>query len=119
MSTAPILILTTALAMAAADQSTVRIKNLKTLCVVYRGDPAAENHMDDAAVASAKKGIELGRLFYFRNSGARLNCELHWMVVDEAPPNSDGPTMEHIEADLKRRGVKPRQFDGVFVTGSG
>ncbi len=97
----------------------VRIRNLKTLCVIYRGDPAADNHMDDHAVEMARNGAELGRLFYFRNSGARLNCELHWLVIDAPPPPTEGPTMNNIDADLRRRGVQPGVYDGVFVTGIG
>jgi hypothetical protein len=98
---------------------TMRVRSLKTLCVIYRGDPAAADHMDDHAVEMARSGAELGRLFYFRNSGARLNCELDWLVIDEAPPPTEGPTMDHIEADLRKRGVKPGAYDGLFVTGIG
>ncbi len=113
------LLTTLVLCSAALADNTVRIKNLKTLCVVYRGDPKAENHMSEHDVVMAQKGVELGRLFYFRNSLAKLNCAIDWIVVDGAPPDTSGPTMRHIEADLRKRGVKPGQYDGVFVTGIG
>ncbi|MCH8806658.1 MAG: hypothetical protein IH986_11285 [Planctomycetes bacterium] len=113
------LLTTLVLCSAALADNTVRIKNLKTLCVVYRGDPKAENHMSEHDVVMAQKGVELGRLFYFRNSLAKLNCAIDWIVVDGAPPDTSGPTMRHIEADLRERGVTPGQYDGVFVTGVG
>ncbi|MCG3128450.1 MAG: hypothetical protein CHACPFDD_03339 [Phycisphaerae bacterium] len=97
----------------------VRVKNLKTLVVIYRGDRGSKEYMSDADVESARAGVELGRLFYFRNSAARLNCELIWLVADAQAPKNDGPTMEHIEADLKQRGVRNGQYDGIFVTGIG
>ena len=114
-----VLILASVLAMPTATADVVRIKNLKVLCVLYRGDSAGENHMDDHAVLQAKNGVELARLFYYRNSLARLNCELHWMVFDQAPPDTAGPTMENIEAHLKQQGVRPGEYDGLFVTGVG
>jgi len=103
---------------AAADQ-TVRIKNLKVLAVIYRGAPDEESRMDDSTVEMVKNGLEVGRLFYFRNSSARLNVELVWMVVDVTAPENAGPTMEHMEADLRERGVKDGEYDGLIVTGVG
>lgn len=113
------LVLACAATGAASAANTVRIKNLHVLNVVYRGQPGAKDYMDEHAVTQARNGCELGRLFYFRNSRARLNCEFEFLVIDAPAPPNDGPTMEHIEADLRRRGVKPGVFDGVFVTGMG
>ena len=106
-------------AISSAPADTVRVKNQKTLVVIYRGEPDAENRMSDEALEQCKNGIELGRLFYWRNSGARFNVELDWMVIDTTAPENAGPTFEHMEADLKARGVKPGDYDGAIVTGVG
>lgn len=105
--------------LGASGAPTVRVKNLHVLVVIYRGQSGSKDHMDERAVAQARNGCELGRLFYFRNSRARLNCEFEWLVVNAPAPPNDGPTMEHIESDLRQRGIKPGVFDGVFVTGMG
>ncbi len=104
---------------AANATAQLKVKELRTLVVIYAGAEADKEHMDPAAIQRAKNGAELGRLFYFRNSLGRLNCALDWMVIDALAPKNDGPTMEHIEADLRQRGIKPGEYDGVFVTGLG
>jgi hypothetical protein len=98
---------------------TVRVKNLKVLAVIYRGTPDTKEWMDDHAALMARNGLEVGRRFYFRNSKARLNIEFGWLIADGVAPNNDGPTMEHIEADLHQRGVKDGEYDGLIVTGVG
>lgn len=106
------------LVFAATGQAdTLRVKNLKILCVIYRG--AADNpaRMDEAAVTQAKNGFELAREFYFRNTRGRLNCELHWRVFDQAAPETAGPTMDAIVEHLKSQGVRDGEFDGLVVTG--
>lgn len=63
--------------------------------------------------------MECGRLFYFRNTRGRLNLSLSFLPIDAVAPENRGPTFEHLEADLRRRGVVDNQFDGIFVTGRG
>lgn len=101
----------------AAD--TARVKNLKVLAAIYRGAPDDKNRLTDAQIAQCENGLELGRLFYFRNSRARLNVTFEFRVIDTPAPNNDGPTMDHINADLLQRGVKPGDFDGLIATGVG
>lgn len=107
------------LAAGALADNTIRIKNLRVLAAIYRGATDAEQRMDDHAVTMAKGGLELGRLFYFRNSLARLNVQFDWLVIDAAAPDNAGPTMEHMVADLRRRGVQDGDYDGLIVTGVG
>ncbi|MBN2446098.1 MAG: hypothetical protein JXO22_05210 [Phycisphaerae bacterium] len=107
------------LAAVAANAQTMKVNNFKTLAVIYRGDPGSADYMDDAQVELVKNGFELGRAFYFRNSLARFNVELVWMLIDTPAPENAGPTYEHMEADLAQRGVKPGQYDGLITTGVG
>ena len=98
---------------------TMQVKNLKTLAVVYRGEPGTDKYMDDTVVTQIRNGFELGRLFYFRNSRARLNVEFEWLLVDIVAPDNAGPTYDHFVTDLRSRGVGPGQYDGMIVTGVG
>ncbi len=102
-----------------ASAGTVRVKNQKTLVVIYRGAPDDPERMTDHQVEQCRNGIELGRLFYWRNSLARFNVDLDWMIVDTAAPENGGPTYDHIEADLEARGVRPGDYDGVIAIGVG
>lgn len=103
----------------ALAENVVQVKNLKVLAVIYRGEVDAKDRMDDHAVTMAKKGLELGRLFYYRNSRAQLNVELDWLVVDRTAPENAGPTMDHIVADLHERGIQDGEYDGLIATGVG
>lgn len=115
-----VLIIAAALALpAAAAENTIEIRSLKVLVPIYRGAAGDADRLDDAAMAAIRNGCELGRLFYYRNTFGKLNLELTYMTIDRRAPENDGPTYEYIEADLRSRGVKDGQYDGVFTTGVG
>ena len=114
----------TALALAAAparaaDAPSRTIRSLQVLAAIYRGAPDDAKRMDDAAVQGTKNGILLGRLFYFRNSRAELDLDITFQVFDAPMPDNQGPTYEHIEKDLRARGIRDNQYDGVYATGIG
>ncbi|MGC8863502.1 MAG: PA14 domain-containing protein [Armatimonadota bacterium] len=113
----PIILLLVASSLGEASDLTIR--SLKVLAVIYRGAPGDAARLDDAALTGTKNGIELGRLFYFRNSRCKLNLDITYVVVDTPAPDNAGPTYEHIVADLRSRGIKDNQYDGVFCTGVG
>ena len=118
MKKAVVLSLVAALAGPALAETPLRIKSLKVMCVVYRGAEDAKDRLDDKAVTQIKNGFELGRLFYYRNSKARLNTELEWMIFDTAAPENAGPTMDNFVADLRKRGVHARERElarDIFV----
>lgn len=98
---------------------TLKIRSIKVLTVIYRGAPAEKDRFDDQKVLAIKNGLAAARLFYFRNTQCRLNVEMASMVVDERAPNSDGPSYDNIVDDLKTRGVRDNQYDGIFCTGLG
>ncbi len=100
-----------------ADELSIR--TLKVLAVIYRGAPGDTQRLDDAALAGTRNGIELGRLFYFRNTRCKLNLDITYLVVDSPAPNNAGPTYDYIVKDLESRGIKKGQYDGVFCTGVG
>lgn len=97
----------------------LHIKDLRVLIVVYRGDTNDTHYMDDHEYQTIVNAIECGRLFYFRNTRGALNLTLTFLPINTMAPDNHGPTYEHIEADLRRRGYVDNQFDGVFTTGRG
>ena len=113
------LALTGVTSVRAAEPPTIPVRTMKVLSVLYRGGPADKNRWTDAEVEYTKNGIELARLFYWRHSGCRLNLDIEYKVINIAPPNHDGPTYDNFIADLRKRGVKDNQYDGMFVTGPG
>jgi hypothetical protein len=112
-----VLIVLAVAASAASAASELTIRSPEVLAVIYRGGPGDANRLDDAALTGTKNGIDLGRLFYFRNSRCRLNLDITYLVVDRAAPKNDGPTYDYIVEDLRSRGVKDNQYDGMFCTG--
>ncbi|MBN1918961.1 MAG: hypothetical protein JW889_13725 [Verrucomicrobia bacterium] len=105
----------------AAEDNHLIIKDLKVLIVVYRGavDAPPDQRIDDQQLAGIQKAIECGRLFYFRNTYGRLNLSISYLLIDTEAPDNSGPSYEHIEADLRARGVRDNQYDGLFTTGLG
>ena len=103
------------LALSAAPplKGIIRVKVLRTLAVLYRDGKS------DQEVAGVQRAIEQARLFYFRNTAARLCLDLQWLVVDSPPPDLNGVSIGGIEQDLRSRGVSPGDFDGVFAIGVG
>lgn len=104
---------------ASAAVQPVTIRSLKILVPIYRGADDYPKRFDEPTLAAIKNGCELGRLFYFRNTYGKLNLELTFMPISATAPANDGPTYEHIEADLRARGIKDNQYDGIFTTGIG
>jgi len=96
---------------------TLKIRTLKLLVVIYRGEEGSSQYIDDKSLEGLKKGLELGRLFYFRNSGCRLNLDFNYMVINTIAPDNTGPTYDNIVKDLRSRGVKDNQYDGIYSTG--
>jgi len=97
----------------------LEIRTLKLLAVIYRGAPESPERLNDAALKGTINGIELGRLFYFRNTRCKLNLEITYLIVDAPAPNNAGPTYDYIVEDLRARGIKDGQYDGIFCTGVG
>ncbi len=114
-----VLALLAASVSACAAPTDLTIRSLKLLAAVYRGAPGDKDRLDDAALEGTLNGIKLGRLFYFRNTQCRLNLDIAYQVFDARAPKNDGPTYDYIVQDLRSRGFKDNQYDGIFCTGVG
>jgi hypothetical protein len=88
-----------------------RVPTLKVLLPFYTGGP---NPYTTTEINNMKAGIELSRQWYYRNSSARLNLTLDYLMIAAEGPSTDGGTMANIEADLRARGIIDNQYEGVF-----
>lgn len=87
-----------------------RVSNLKLLVAVYTTKMANVTK----SVNAVKKAIE----FYYRNSKGRLNLEPTFRYIDSLAPDTSDTYLTQVEADLRVRGVKDNQYDGIFVMGT-
>jgi hypothetical protein len=88
-----------------------RVPTLKVLLPFYTGGP---DPYTTTEINNMKAGIELSRQWYYRNSSARLNLTLDYLMIAAEGPSTDGGTMANIEADLRARGIIDNQYEGVF-----
>ncbi|GMV37164.1 MAG: hypothetical protein AMXMBFR61_16720 [Fimbriimonadales bacterium] len=94
-------------------QNLLRITTHDLLYVIYTGG------MSQAEVDRLYNGVVRdGREFYWRNSRLRYNLNVVPMIIPTYPPDTSGPSMANIEADLRARGVQNNQYDGCYVTGN-
>jgi len=91
-----------------------RVPTLDVLVAIYTGDAPSYTASE---IASIKSGIELSRQFYYRNTGGKLNLNLQYLEIAAPTPNTQGPTMANIDANLAGLGIAPDQFDGVYAVG--
>ena len=105
----------------APGENIMVVKDLKLLIVIYRGEADAEagQRLGDEVLEHIKKAMEGGRLFYFRNTNGKLNLSIDYLVIDTVAPDNTGPTYDNIVADLRQRGIRDNQYDGLFTTGVG
>jgi hypothetical protein len=57
--------------------------------------------------------LELARLFYWRNSKARLNLSFTFLEIPTLNPPAWPPNL--LEQDLRSRGIKNDQYDGIYI----
>lgn len=94
---------------------------LKIGVVIYTN--TTRGVISDGQVSSIKKGLNLGRLFYWRNSKMKLNVEFDYIIIDELidfpDPEDSWGSMLLTGKHLDERGVKSTQYDIVFRVSRG
>jgi hypothetical protein len=95
--------------LALPDTGLCRVAELSLLIPIY-----TDGFTDDEMEAMIK-GFELARLFFFRNSRARLNLCIHYLRLPGRPGVKDATGMSTLEKDLRDRGVLNLSFDAVHV----
>ncbi|OYD14307.1 hypothetical protein CH333_08370 [candidate division WOR-3 bacterium JGI_Cruoil_03_44_89] len=91
--------------------------NIRVLAVIYSNTPGGS--LKKKEVKKIERGIELARLFTWRNSSCRINYDVVYMEIsdyrDEPFSGKDGhPWPDMIEPDLRAKGVLPGEYGGIF-----
>lgn len=93
------------------EGATSSAANLDILVVFYTSGGSG---IDSAEVGSLKEGLELARLFYWRNSLARLNLSIRYLEVSDFTPDEFWPP-NLVEQDLRSRGLHDNDYDAVYI----
>jgi hypothetical protein len=73
-----------------------------------------------AEISKLKRGIELAREFYWRNSGCQLNLNLSYLEIDEFKdkrffPNDGLLLPKYVETDFENHGVQQNQYGIILL----
>ncbi|MDI6767110.1 MAG: fibronectin type III domain-containing protein, partial [Bacteroidota bacterium] len=90
--------------------------NLKIAVVIYQN--TNRGGITDTEVEKIKKSLDLGKLFYWRNSFMKLNVEFTYIPIKEykifPDPNKWLESMMQTANDLAALGVMNTQYDIIF-----
>ncbi|MBU0558510.1 MAG: fibronectin type III domain-containing protein [Bacteroidetes bacterium] len=88
--------------------------NLKVAVVIYIN--TNRGSISDAEVVKIRKMLEVGRLFYWRNSLMKLNTPFTYYLIDTYKdfPSRDDYAVSRTANDLQALGVMNTQYDIVF-----
>jgi hypothetical protein len=90
--------------------------NLKLAVVIYKN--TNRGGISDTEVEKIKTMLNVGKLFYWRNSGMKLNVGFTYYVIDNykdfGDPNDSWRSMLKTAHDLDDLGVMNAQYDIVF-----
>lgn len=88
--------------------------NLKIAVVVYQN--TNNGVITRTYINKIKRMMNLGRLFYWRNSGMKLNAQFYYYLIEEYRDfgNPDDLNIGMTVVDLDARGVMNTQYDIIF-----
>jgi hypothetical protein len=88
--------------------------NLKVAVVIYKNTNGGT--ISNGSISGIQAGLRLARLFYWRNSGMKLNLEFTWYPIDEYKDfgNPNDLNVQMTVDDLADRGVMNTQYDIIF-----
>jgi len=125
------LLIATCITLAACDlivppvppvAETGEVASLDVLIVFYTGSNLSRGAagLRQSDIDHLKAGLELSRLFYWRNSLGRLLLQLDYVEIPSAGPVLSYSVYEYaeVEADLRALGVVDNQYDSVHVISS-
>ncbi len=113
-------------ALAASDETEVTTLNskqgfytystLRVAIVIYTN--TNKGTIAETDIPKIKRMLELGRLFYWRNSSMKLNVEFTYIIINERvsfeDPNAHWTNLEKTAAHLNNLGVVNSQYDIIF-----
>ncbi len=91
---------------------------IDVLVVFYTNTAGAQISPEE--VTKLKKGIELSRIFYWRNSGCQLNLNLSYLEIDEFKDKrffpEDGLLLpQYVEKDFENHGIQKDQYGIILL----
>ncbi len=99
-------------------QKYVKFATLDVLVVLYTHTSGGD--IDPQDIPKIKKMINMARLFYWRNSGLKMNLNISYLIIDAyLDSNPNDYSLTRLENDLHARGVKDLQYDAIFRISSG
>jgi hypothetical protein len=102
----------------AGPPSFTQFATIDVLVVFYTNTAAAQ--MSAEEITRLKNGIELARLFYWRNSHCQLQLHLSYLEIADFKAKKFFPDdgllwAKYVEPDLRQHGVRDNQYGAVVV----
>ncbi len=102
----------------AGQPSFTQFATIDVLVVFYTNTAGAQ--MSPEEITRLKNGIELARLFYWRNSHCQLQLHLSYLEISEFKAKKFFPDdgllwAKYVEPDLRQYGVRDNQYGAVVV----
>jgi hypothetical protein len=97
---------------------TTRFATIDVLVVFYTNTAGVQISPEE--ISKLKKGIELSREFYWRNSGCQLNLNISYLEIDEFKNKKFFPEdgllwSQFVEPDLRNQGIQNDQYGIIFL----
>ncbi len=90
--------------------------NLKIAVVIYKNTNSGS--IPESDIPKIKNSLKPGQLFYWRNSGLKLNTQFFYYVINDyeifPDPNDSWGSMMKTASDLAALGVMNTQYDIIF-----
>lgn len=98
--------------------SATQFATIDVLAVFYTNTAGAQISPDE--ILRLKDGIELARLFYWRNSGCQLNLNISYLEIQDFKPKKFFPDdgllwAKYVEPDLRQHGIQDNQYGAVVA----
>ncbi|MDW7679408.1 MAG: FlgD immunoglobulin-like domain containing protein [bacterium] len=94
-------------------QNYVKFAGLEILIVIYTN--TSRGSIQSNEIPKIKKMLEKARLFYWRNSGLKMNLDFSYLLIEDyINVNPDDYSTDGVQADLYAHGIKDLQYDAVF-----
>jgi len=97
---------------------TTQFAAIDVLVVLYTNTAGAS--ISPQEVTKLKNGIELARLFYWRNSGCQLNLNISYLEIDEFKEKKFFPDdgllfPKYVEDDFRAHGLEDDQYGIILL----
>jgi len=101
-----------------SKEQTTQFATIDVLVVFYTNTAGAQISPDE--ISKLKNGIELSRLFYWRNSGCQLHLNISYLEIDEFKnkrffPDNGLLLPQYVEQDFEDHGIEKDQYGIILL----